>query len=183
MLHGGGKAVQQAAALFTALLIGTAPWFLGFGRLAFELHMSSLFIFGGALLGLAIARNKAVGGLITGGLLGLGVEVHFWWMHVVVGSGLAALIMLRLKLLRTKSFWLALVAFVLVSHGILLNYFSGSINSPTGSVDFMRAWITGLSSLEMVVPWMLSGQAALELLNAELIVPILPLMPLLLWHF
>jgi hypothetical protein len=122
-----------------------------------------MFVFGGTLLGLAIAKRNALGGLLIGASLGFGVQVHFWWMHGVLGLGLASLLILRFRLLISKAFWLAAIGFTVVGWSNLYNFFLGGMGNPTGAVDYYRAYITAFTSLEQSLPWLLDGQIVLKL--------------------
>jgi hypothetical protein len=115
---------------------------------------------------------------LIGASLGFGVQVHFWWMHGVLGLGLASLLILRFRLLISKAFWLAAIGFTVVGWSNLYNFFLGGMGNPTGAVDYYRAYITAFTSLEQSLPWLLDGQIVLKLFNAELLIPMLPVMPL-----
>jgi hypothetical protein len=56
------RLLSKRAAVLTVLFFGTAAWYLGHSRLAYELLISSMFVFGGTLLGLAIAKRNALAG-------------------------------------------------------------------------------------------------------------------------
>ncbi len=172
------RLVTKRAALIMVLLVGTAPWFLGFGRLTLELLLTSMFILGGSLLGLALARRTVWGGVLIGAFLGFGLIIHVWWLHLAAGLGTAAFFMLRGKLLRSKSFWATAAVFIAVGHTALFKLISGNMHNPTGDIDLLRTAIVGLNSLKEL-PDIISGKMVLLHFNGQLAVPIYPLVPLL----
>jgi hypothetical protein len=172
------KLVSRRSGLIVVLLIGTAPFFLGISRLILELLLSSTFVLGACLYGLALVRNSNWPGLIMGALLGFGMVLHVWWLHFIAGFGLALVIMLRFKLLKSWAFWLGLAGLALVGHEVLAMLLFGDVHNPTGGVDLGRALTVAVTSLTQGMPWLLSGDMVMKVLNGEPLMPIYPVVPL-----
>ncbi len=165
------RLLGRRAGLFAVLLLGTAPWLLGMGRIGFELTLSCMFVLGGGLLGLTLCSRTSWGGVLTGVMLGLGAIVHLWWLHAILGFFAASLLMLRQRLFKSKAFWLGLAAFCMVAYPNCLQLIIGGQYNPTGAVDPARALTIVATSLMRALPWILDGSLVMKLHNTALSVP------------